>query len=325
MIPNQWYAIYLSKDVKKKPVGIKRFNQNLVLWRNNDGELLCMPDVCCHRKAKLSLGKINNGCLACPYHGFEYNTEGRVCKIPAHDEKEKVPSRFHVTPFVVRESEGFIWFWYSIDAKIKPLDALPWDEILLQKFNAKPSCTVVSADTFDVSYLRLLENITDLIHVPFVHAPFVPSSWSKLKDFTCESSENEVQIKGRVNNGKEGHKGLFASVHYVAPATMLMHLGKKERDPRFIASFSPIDEKSMWLGARYTQDYLPLPLFGWATSWLLFFFDYKLFQKLQDAPVWKSQEENGAKDLKGYRLIEVDVGLRAVFDIRERLIEEAKM
>jgi phenylpropionate dioxygenase-like ring-hydroxylating dioxygenase large terminal subunit len=185
MIPNQWYAIYLSKDVKKKPVGIKRFNQNLILWRDVNGKLVCMPDKCCHRKAKLSLGKMNNGCLACPYHGFEYNTEGKVCKIPAHDEKEEVPSRFHVTPFVVRELEGLIWFWYSTNSELKPLESLPWDDFLLKKFNAKASRTVISADTFSVSYLRLLENITDLIHVPFVHAPFVPSSWSVLKDFSC--------------------------------------------------------------------------------------------------------------------------------------------
>ena len=38
MIPNQWYPILESRDLKPgKPVGLTRLGQNLVLWRSATG------------------------------------------------------------------------------------------------------------------------------------------------------------------------------------------------------------------------------------------------------------------------------------------------
>ena len=39
MIPNYWYAIIESKKVKQKPVGIRRMAEDLVLWRDADGNV----------------------------------------------------------------------------------------------------------------------------------------------------------------------------------------------------------------------------------------------------------------------------------------------
>jgi hypothetical protein len=42
MIYNQWYVILESKELKgRKPLRVKRFNENLTLWRN---ERLIMGD-----------------------------------------------------------------------------------------------------------------------------------------------------------------------------------------------------------------------------------------------------------------------------------------
>ena len=86
MIKNQWYAVLNSKQLKKgRLLGVTRLGEKLVFWRNRNGEVGCIFDRCAHRGAALSVGKIvSNNTLQCPFHGFEYDTTGKVTKIPAN-------------------------------------------------------------------------------------------------------------------------------------------------------------------------------------------------------------------------------------------------
>lgn len=59
MIPDQWYAVLDSKEVKPgKPVGFTRMGQKLVFWRKENGEIGCLSDKCAHRGVQLSFGKV---------------------------------------------------------------------------------------------------------------------------------------------------------------------------------------------------------------------------------------------------------------------------
>ena len=85
MIYNQWYVILESKELKSRhPLRIKRFSENLVLWRDENNEVSCIADECCHRGASLSCGKIIKGKLECPFHDFIYDKSGIVKVIPAN-------------------------------------------------------------------------------------------------------------------------------------------------------------------------------------------------------------------------------------------------
>jgi len=54
---NYWYPIYRSEDLGARPVGVKRLNEDLVLWRDSHGAAHCFADYCAHRAARLSLGR----------------------------------------------------------------------------------------------------------------------------------------------------------------------------------------------------------------------------------------------------------------------------
>ncbi len=50
MIYNMWYGVLDSKEVKKnKPLFAKRLNKNLVFWRDENNNICCIEDKCCHR------------------------------------------------------------------------------------------------------------------------------------------------------------------------------------------------------------------------------------------------------------------------------------
>jgi len=110
MIPNQWYVILESSEVKPgKPVGVTRMGEKLVLWRDEKGQVICMADLCPHRGVALSAGKLINGNIQCPFHGFEYDTSGRCALIPANGKNATPPKAMQVRRvYPTREAHGFI-------------------------------------------------------------------------------------------------------------------------------------------------------------------------------------------------------------------------
>ena len=70
MIPNQWYILLESKEVKSKPVSVTRMGASLVSWRDGTGEVSCLRDKCPHRGVEFSKGKVVHGHIQCPSTGL---------------------------------------------------------------------------------------------------------------------------------------------------------------------------------------------------------------------------------------------------------------
>jgi len=160
MIKNMWYAALSSKEVGSKPVGVIRFGERLVLWRDTKGSVKCISDICCHRGASLHLGNIHGDNIACPFHGFQYNGSGRVQMIPANGKKAPVPDNFKVKSCKTCESDGFIWLWYGDGEP----EANPkyFDDIGDMAYNE-------FSEVWQVHCTRAIENQLDAVHLPFVH------------------------------------------------------------------------------------------------------------------------------------------------------------
>jgi nitrite reductase/ring-hydroxylating ferredoxin subunit len=114
MIPNQWYAVLDSKQVKKnKLIGVTRFSEKLVFWRDESGEVYCIYDKCCHRGASLCAGKLVENHVECPFHGFQYDGSGKVVRIPANGKAAKVAENYRVHAYPAKDAYGLIWVWYG--------------------------------------------------------------------------------------------------------------------------------------------------------------------------------------------------------------------
>lgn len=163
MIPNQWYAILESSQVKHgHPVGVTRMGEKLVLWRDAQGHLSCLSDLCPHRGVALSAGRLIGECIECPFHGFQYDTAGRCRLIPANGRNASVPKAFQVKAYPVQEAHGLIYLWWGEPRQNYP--SLPWFESIGEDFY---SSTV--RDHWHTHYSRAIENQLDVAHLPFVH------------------------------------------------------------------------------------------------------------------------------------------------------------
>ena len=162
LIPNCWYAVLESKELRAgTPLGVRRIGEFLVLWRDNQGRVSVMKDRCPHRSSQLSLGRLVNGRIQCPFHGFEYDSDGACQLIPANGRVAHVPKVFQCAVYPSQEAYGLIWVWYGAPRAEYP--PLPWFPDL-EGFEYAS----IRAD-WDADMTRAVEGLLDVSHLPFVH------------------------------------------------------------------------------------------------------------------------------------------------------------
>jgi len=161
---NDWHVVARAAEM---PVGevrpVRLLGRDVVLWRNGDG-FHAWFDLCIHRGAKLSGGKVARECLVCPYHGWEYDSGGTCVRIPAHPDL-KPPARAHTQVFHVQEKFGLVWVCLGTpEHEIAPFPE--WEDASFRKAPAGP---------YDVRAEgpRVLENFLDVGHFAFVHAGYL--------------------------------------------------------------------------------------------------------------------------------------------------------
>ncbi len=163
MIRNQWYAVLESNQVKpRKVIGVTRMAEKLVLWRDAAGKLGCLVDQCPHRGVALSLGKVNGECMQCPFHGFEYDSQGACTMIPANGRSARPPKAMKAVSYPVQEAHGFIYLWWG-----EPLDDYP-PLPFFESIGADLVYTTLR-DHWATHYSRAIENQLDVVHLPFIH------------------------------------------------------------------------------------------------------------------------------------------------------------
>lgn len=164
MIRNQWYPILLPEDIKNdKPLGVKRMGQNLVLWRDIEGNLICQDARCPHKGADLGDGRMRGNSVECRYHGFRYGPDGRCVAVPSLGSDARIPATLKVKTYPVREHVGLVWLWWGEDRAELP-------EILVPpEVEQNPRLYATKRWTRPVHYTRYIESVLEFYHVTFVH------------------------------------------------------------------------------------------------------------------------------------------------------------
>ena len=79
---NHWYVVAKTEEVQSKPLAITLWKQAIVLFRDTEGKIHALEDLCPHRHVKLSSGEIAGDFLECAYHGWQFDSAGRCTNIP---------------------------------------------------------------------------------------------------------------------------------------------------------------------------------------------------------------------------------------------------
>jgi phenylpropionate dioxygenase-like ring-hydroxylating dioxygenase large terminal subunit len=126
------------------------------------GRIVALADRCPHRFTPLSGGRIVDGCVECPYHGYRFDPDGRCALIPALGPGATLPPKaFVAAAHAVEERYGLVWL-----APEEPLtgivDVPEWDD---PAFVVAP----LPDQIWTAGAGQMTENFLDLAHLPHVH------------------------------------------------------------------------------------------------------------------------------------------------------------
>ncbi|MCZ6782172.1 MAG: aromatic ring-hydroxylating dioxygenase subunit alpha [Proteobacteria bacterium] len=313
MIPNQWYPILESKKLRRRPVALTRMGESLALWRDGDGRAVVMRDRCPHRGVALSGGRVRDGQIECPYHGFRYRRDGECSFMPCEGRDAKIPAGMRAHVYQTREAHGLVWLFWS-EAFEGALPEIPWFEAAADERRGGGG----SAVHWPQNYVRTLETNFDIHHLPFVHKALVLGAGARIDPYQVEVEGNHIRTWGTLRR-EDRETGIDFRVEFKAPSITLLELS-----PRllFVVADCPIDEQNTWRYARYYQDYVTVPGLHGLLSWFALQLDWKLFQVRQDLRVVGTQEPR-LPDQERDRLVRADGGTAAYLKLRRKLLAEA--
>jgi phenylpropionate dioxygenase-like ring-hydroxylating dioxygenase large terminal subunit len=104
-----WHPVALEADVPDgEPLAFTLLGERWLAARLG-ADVVAMRDRCPHRMVPLSAGKVVDGTVECPYHGYRFGPDGRATLIPSLDADVPIPPKACVETAHVTVRFGMVW------------------------------------------------------------------------------------------------------------------------------------------------------------------------------------------------------------------------
>ena len=186
-----WYIACQSHELKHdRPIGATILDEWVVIYRDKNGAPVALLDRCLHRNTKLSQGRVEQGELRCPYHGWQYDGNGEVSFIPSEGRQDHVVKKRCAKRFMVIEKQGYIYVCLGRpEFQPQPFSIPQWQKKGWQHIRL--------VNHFDNTVTNCAENFVDVPHTVYVH-PGIFRKERKQKLSAGVLRENgEVHVKFR--------------------------------------------------------------------------------------------------------------------------------
>lgn len=230
---NVWTMVGASGELRGAPLPVQIAGERVVLFRDGDGRASALVDRCPHRGVKLSLGKVVDGCLECPFHGWKFAGDGSNRHVPWNPDAKH--ERLGATPLPVREAGGLLWLYTAPGLDVPGEPDVP--DALLRSDLSLTACAV----TWNVHWTRAMENMLDWPHLPFVHARTIGHDLPYRPDARMEIRWEDRPWGGRTSIAIDGaaQEGVL---DYRFPNLMHLHISAGKRTLEVMSACLPIDE-----------------------------------------------------------------------------------
>lgn len=187
--PFGWFAIGVSSDFASgQAVPAHWFDQDLVVFRSEDGTLSALDAYCPHMGAHLGYGgKVSNGSITCPFHGYQWAADGSCLSVPYGN---RVAPKIRVPSVPIVEQDGVVLLWRGREAPTwhmpRLFDGEHW------------TAPQVTRRTLRSHPQEILENGADFAHFLFVHQTHMIEATAQVRaeenvfELVCESAPEAV-------------------------------------------------------------------------------------------------------------------------------------
>ncbi|AKG22796.1 aromatic ring-hydroxylating dioxygenase subunit alpha [Calothrix sp. 336/3] len=274
-----WYIVCESQQLKPHTV-LQRtvLNEWLVVFRDENGEAVVLRDRCMHRNSRLSPGKVCQGKIHCPYHGWVYDKTGQVVAVPAEGENFQTIATRKTRRYHTQEKDGFV---YVRLAENPTTEFTPF----AMPFYRQPGWeTVRVINRFRNNVTNCAENFIDIPHTASVHPGVFRKPRQQQLEMTVRRCKGSVFVEYRNETNNLGWFSRFLnrkgyeirhtdSFHMPNITSVEYDMGNQRR--LFITSQSiPETENSTLVYTDVTYNYgiwnqLARPFIHWTAQYII--------------------------------------------------------
>ena len=173
---NLWYVVADAREITDAPVGLKRLNQNIVVWRDEQGQINVVEDRCPHRGARLSKGRVQGGRITCIYHGLQLDGDGVITATPPTPDCPFVGQKA-IKSYPCRELKGAVWVYFGDERHPSPDDM-----ILPEEFSSDHWSSFLFSQVWNCNYQIVLDNRLDPMHGSYLHGDSYTLAYGNKQD-----------------------------------------------------------------------------------------------------------------------------------------------
>lgn len=160
--PEGWYLVEVARNLPEGGLLQKEWmGRQIVAWRDSSGEVCVSEAYCPHLGAHLgpkSGGRVRNGRLVCPFHGFEYDIGGQCVATP----NAPPPRTARLNVYETRELNGLVFAWWSSVGRGPQWELPQWPD---DEWSRLEYCRL----RFPGHPQETSENSVDINHFQYVH------------------------------------------------------------------------------------------------------------------------------------------------------------
>jgi 5,5'-dehydrodivanillate O-demethylase len=157
-----WQPIGAAVDLESKwTQRVRLLGEDLVIFKDRQGRLGLIAEQCPHRRASFAHGIPTENGIRCPYHGWEYNAQGKCIHQPNEKDKCAFRDKVSTDAYPVQEMGGMLFAYMGP----QPQPLLPrWDG-----FVAQNTIRIMGRTILPINWLQIMENSLDPVHTEWLH------------------------------------------------------------------------------------------------------------------------------------------------------------
>ena len=127
-----WIPAFYAHEIRERdgtPLRFMLLGEDLVAFRDSEGNVGVMEEFCPHRGASLALARNEDHGLTCIYHGWKFDVHGNCVRMPSEPEASNFKDKVKARAFPTREVAGMVWCYMGTQATLPPFPSFQWTQV----------------------------------------------------------------------------------------------------------------------------------------------------------------------------------------------------
>src|SRR5947209_835283 len=139
-----WMPALLSSELPQPdsdPVRVRLLGEDLVAFRDSNGQVGLLQNNCPHRGASLFFGRNEEAGMRCVYHGWKFDTSGQCIDMPNEPAESDFRTKVKAIAYPTIDKAGVVWAYMGPQQNQPPLPDFGTESLPREQWRASKTQT----------------------------------------------------------------------------------------------------------------------------------------------------------------------------------------